>query len=59
MTGCANCGHDSQRHSDGEYTGIGECFIKLNNEDKNLKKMEFCKCKEFVKKKIKKVKKDE
>ncbi len=49
MTGCANCGHDSQWHSDGEYIATGECVFQLNNEKNDTSKMEFCKCKEFIK----------
>lgn len=48
MTGCTNCGHDSEWHSDGNYTGIGECFIQMNNEKKDLKKMKFCGCRKFT-----------
>lgn len=41
------CGHPGGWHSDGEYTHTGPCIIQLNDEKKDVNKMEFCKCKKF------------
>lgn len=44
---CKNCGHPRDMHSDGEYTGVGECCMIINEERDDTSKMEFCDCKEY------------